>query len=622
MAFRWLLVPLVLCITLGSSAGAATAPASAAPRPTGGTPTAIGYGGAVATVDATATAVGLEVLRRGGNAVDAAVAAAATLGVTEPFSSGIGGGGFFVYYDAGTRSVHTLDGRETAPASMGGDAFINPDTGQPYAFQEARVSGISVGVPGSPATWAEALHRWGTISWRSALRPAMTVAERGFVVDDTFHNQVASNLDAFGQFSSTSALYLPGGQPPAVGSVFRNPDLAATYRLLARDGVWALYRGPIAADIAATVQHPPVSDHPIGSWPYPIRPGGMTTADLAAYQVRDPAPTHVAYHGLDVYGMPTPSSGGQAVGEALNILAALAPSGEIATLHDYLEASALAFADRNRYLGDDTPRALLDELLDPAYAKERSCLVDPAQALPRPVPPGTPDGSYQDCPTATAAAEVAGTEQHTTNLTVADRWGNVVEYTLTIEQIGGNAMVVPSRGFLLNNELTDFNFTPTQGSAPDPNLPAPGKRPRSSMSPTILLRDGEPFLALGSPGGATIITTVLQILVNRLDLGMMLPEAIAAPRVSERNGSASQAEPAFLASPQAAALTQLGHVFTTTPEIGAATGIESLGGGQLLAAAEPVRRGGGSAGVVVPAEDLDDQNANIVGPIEVVAEHR
>jgi gamma-glutamyltranspeptidase / glutathione hydrolase len=191
-------------------------------------------------------------------------------------------------------------------------------------------------------------------------------------------------------------------------------------------------------------------------------------------------------------------------------------------------------------------------------------------------------------------------ERGTTNLTVADRWGNVVEYTLTIEQIGGNGMVVPGRGFLLNNELTDFNFTPTQGKAPDPNLPAPGKRPRSSMAPTILLSHGKPFLATGSPGGSMIITTVFQILLNRIDLGMTLPEAVAAPRASQRNTAMVQAEPAF----QTAELTALGHVFATppTPEIGAATGVEFLPDGQVLAAAEPVRRGGGSAAVVKPAQ--------------------
>ncbi len=576
-------------------------PAEATP-PVTKAPVAVGRGGAASTVDIDATRVAIDVLRHGGNAVDAAVAAAATLGVTEPFSSGLGGGGFLVFYNARTKTVQTIDGREAAPASMKVDAFINPATGEPYAFQEARISGISVGVPGTPQTWQTALRKWGTISLRDALRPAIQVANRGFVVDQTFVNQINENLAAFSQFSSTSALYLPDGAPPAVGSTFRNPDLARTYRLLSRQGMGAFYRGELAADIVHTVQHPPVVAAPPVQWPFAIRPGKLEASDLAGYDVRTPRPTHMRYRGFDVFGMPTPSSGGSTVGEGLNIVENwdLGDLSQTQALHRYLEASALAFADRNRYVGDNTSRALLDELLNQRFARERACLIDPARALPKPVAPGVPDGSYDRCAVA-APALVLTDERGTTNLTVADRLGNVVEYTLTIEQIGGNAMVVPGRGFLLNNELTDFNFTPTQGSADDPNLPAPGKRPRSSMAPTILLSHGKPFLATGSPGGSTIITTVFQILLNRIDFGMTLPEAVAAPRATQRNTAAVQAEPAFLASPEAAALTALGHVFAPNPEIGAATGVEFLPNGRVVAAAEPVRRGGGSAAVVRPS---------------------
>jgi gamma-glutamyltranspeptidase / glutathione hydrolase len=573
-------------------------PAQATPRVTEA-PVAVGRGGAASTVDIDATRVAINVLRHGGNAVDAAVAAAATLGVTEPFSSGIGGGGFFLFYDARTRKVHTIDGREAAPASMKETAFINPATGQPFQFQEARVSGISVGVPGTPQTWQTALRKWGTISLREALRPAIKIAQRGFVVDQTFVNQIRDNRAAFSQFSSTSALYLPDGAPPAVGSTFRNPDLAQTYRLLGKQGMGAFYGGELAADIVRTVQRPPVVATPSEPWAFEIRPGTLETSDLAGYDVRTPRPTHIRYRGYDVYGMPTPSSGGSTVGEGLNIVENwdLGDLSRIQALHRYLEASALAFADRNRYVGDDTPRALLDELLSQRFARERACQINPNSALTKPVAPGVPDGSYSRCPVA-APALVLTDERGTTNLTVADRWGNVVEYTLTIEQIGGNAMVVPGRGFLLNNELTDFNFTPTQGNAPDPNLPAPGKRPRSSMAPTILLSHGKPFLATGSPGGSTIITTVFQILVNRIDLGMTLPEAVAAARASQRNTPTVVAEPAF----ETRELMALGHTFSTMAEIGAATGVEFLADGQVLAVAEPVRRGGGSAAVVRPSQ--------------------
>jgi gamma-glutamyltranspeptidase/glutathione hydrolase len=578
---------------------AAPAPVQAATPPK--IPTASGYGGAIATVDPTATAVGLDVLRRGGNAVDAALAAAATLGVTEPFSAGIGGGGFFVFYDARHRRLSTIDGRESGPADMTEDYFVDPADGLPYDFQEARVSGLSVGSPGTLATWQAAASKWGTRPLSSALRLGAAVADRGFEVDATFRQQVADNLNQFGQFDATSALYLPGGAPPAVGSTLRNPDLADTYRLIAARGTGVFYGGPLGSEIARTVQHPPVSAHPIGTWTYPIRPGTLTARDIAKYRLRFPAPTHSDYRGLDVYGMSTPSSGGTAVGEALNILERSRLSSLPVTQaeHRYLEASALSFADRNRYVGAYTPKPVLRTLLSDRFAAARACLIDPAHALVKPVAPGALTDS--GCATS-APGGPAEQGQSTTNLTVADRWGNVVEYTLTIEQTGGSAMMVPGRGFLLNNEMTDFNFTPTQGTAPDPNLPGPTKRPRSSMSPTIVLMDGRPYLAAGSPGGATIITTVLQILVNRIDLGMTLPEAMAAPRASQRNTAGIQAESAYRAQ-FGPALTALGHSFQTpdVAELGAATAIEFTRHGGLIATAEPVRRGGGAAGVVHPA---------------------
>jgi gamma-glutamyltranspeptidase/glutathione hydrolase len=568
------------------------APASAV-RTEDKVPVAVGTGGAVSTVDPEATQAGLEVLRRGGNAVDAAVAAAATLGVTEPYSAGIGGGGFFVYYDAASGQVHTIDGRETAPMAMQSDAFV--ENGAAIPFGEAMTSGLSAGVPGTPATWERALTEWGTLDLRRALHPAIAVARRGFVVDQTFADQTAANAARFAAFTSSAELFLPDGAPPEVGTVFRNRDLANTYRLIAKEGAAALYTGPLAQEIVDTVQAPPVAD---GST-LKVRPGLMELGDLASYQAPMRAPTHVTYRGLDVYGMAPPSSGGSTVGEALNILenTDLGAVNETQALHHYLEAGALAFADRNRYVGDaDFVDVPLDVLLSDAFAAQRHCLINPAAALPKPVAPGPLDGGGAAC----AGEETAGADDpeglSTTHLTTADQWGNVVAYTLTIESTGGNGIVVPGRGFLLNNELTDFNFTGTQGDAADPNLPAPGKRPRSSMSPTIVLADGQPLLAVGSPGGSTIITTVLQILMNRVDLGMSLSEAVAAPRATPRNTTAPvQAEPGFPRTE----LEALGHRFADNPEIGAATGIEFLDDGRLLAAAEPVRRGGGSAGVVV-----------------------
>jgi gamma-glutamyltranspeptidase / glutathione hydrolase len=585
-----------LCLT------AATAPAQAGRRPTAKPtkqPVATGTGGAIATVDLDASAAGLEVLRHGGNAVDAAVAAAAVLGVTEAYSAGIGGGGFMVVYQAGTRRVATIDGRETAPAAFEEDSFIDPATGAPIPFPERVTSGLGVGVPGTLATWRRALRHYGSRPLGKLLQPAIRVAERGFVVDQTFHDQTAANAARFAAFPATAELFLPGGAPPPVGSVLRNPDLARTYRLLARHGTRPFYRGRIAEAIVDAVQDPPVDPASTLN----VRPGEMTEADLAAYRALDRPPTRVRYRGHQVYGMGPPSSGGSTVGEALNILEGydLAAESRTQALFHYLEASRLAFADRNRWVGDpDFVEVPLRGLLSQAFADERRCLIGERANL-SPVPPGDPFPPFgPGCPAGGLAVAAPAERPATTHLSVADRWGNVVSYTLTIEQTGGSGIVVPGHGFLLNNELTDFNPAPLFAGVPDPNLPAPGKRPRSSMSPTIVVRDGRPVLAVGSPGGATIITTVLQILVEHLDRGASLPEAIAAPRVSQRNTPASDAEPAFLASPEADELRALGEVFQPASEIGAAAGIALGRHGLLRAAAEPVRRGGGSALVVHP----------------------
>jgi gamma-glutamyltranspeptidase/glutathione hydrolase len=558
-------------------------------------PLAVGTGGAVATVDPDATRVGLDVLAGGGNAADAAVAAAAALGVTEPYSAGVGGGGFFVYYEADTGTVSTIDGRETAPLAMGADAFLD-DAGDPLPFDEAVQSGLSVGTPGTPLTWARALEQFGTLSLSEALQGGIRLADEGFVVDETFRQQTADNEAKFRRFEPTAELFLPNGALPEVGSVFRNPDLARTYELLAGKGVEPFYTGELAGEIVQTVQDPPEAPGVAE-----VRPGLLEDVDLARYDAPLREPTRIDYRGLEVYGMAPPSSGGSTVGEALNILEQfrLSSMPEVLALHHYLEASALAFADRNAYVGDPAYNQVpLAELLSDEFAAERACAIDPGVALVKPTPAGTPDGEYGPCPTEDQPTVGGGAEgPSTTHLTVADAAGNVASYTLTIEQTGGSGITVPDRGFLLNNELTDFTFEVADPTVPEPNLPAPGKRPRSSMSPTIVLHEGEPVLALGSPGGSTIITTVLQTLVNRVDRNMNLVEAIAAPRASQRNTPTVSAEPAFIAA-YGEPLGELGHEFTPVDEIGAATGVEFLPGGLLLAAAEPERRGGGSAGVV------------------------
>jgi gamma-glutamyltranspeptidase/glutathione hydrolase len=577
-----------------ATAGAAGSASSVAPV---GPATSTGTGGGAATVERLATEAAIATLRKGGNAVDAAVTAAGVLGVTEPFSCGVGGGGFMVIYRPGRSgkdpNVYTIDSREKAPAAMTPTSFL--ENGAPLAFNDARYSGLSVGVPGTVRAWTEALRKFGTLSLAQALAPGTRIARNGFEVDATFNDQINQNLDYFNDVPATAALYLdPDGTALDIGSTFHNPDLAKTYDLLAKGGANAFYSGRLAAAIVLASTHPQVA----ATANHTFRPGVMTTADLAAYTAPQRPPTRVNYRGLDVFSMGPPSSGGSTVGEALNILEGypLSTYAREHALHLYLEASRYAFADRGAYLGDpDFVKVPLRGLLSKAFATtRRNAIAD--SAAPGAVPPGDPlpfNGSSALRGQASVTATQPGT---TTHITTSDSAGNVVSYTFTIESTGGSALVVPGFGFLLNNELTDFNFDSTT----HPNRVEGGKRPRSSMAPTIVLSKGKPLLAVGSPGGSTIITTVLQILVDRLDLGLSLPQAMADPRVSQRNGTTSSPEAAFLRTPEAPALLARGHAFGAPAEIGAATGIEFLGGNRILVAAEPVRRGGGSALVVRP----------------------
>ena len=562
----------------------------AAPAALAKTPLATGSGGAVASVSEPASQSAIAILDRGGNAIDAAVAAAATLGVTDPYSCGIGGGGFMVIYLAREQRVVTIDSREMAPAAFTPTVFLQ--NGKPIDFDTAVASGAAVGVPGTVRGWHEALTRYGSMSFKQVLAPAIRTANSGFKVSETFHRLTTENEIKFRQFSGASALYLSGGKALPVGTLIRNPGMARAYGEIAARGQAAFYGGPMAQAIVDAVQRPPVL---AGA---SVRGGQITLADLANYEARIRQPVHSTYRGYDLYGMAAPSSGGVAVAEALNILEGydLKAMARPQVEHLYVEASRLAFADRNAYLGDpEYVEAPIPGLLSKAYATQRRALIDPRRAsTPAILPAGDPYMFQNDMsvPLRPPVSRPSRQESaHTTHLTVADKDGNIVSYTFTIESWGGSGIVVPGYGFLLNNEMTDFDF-----SGPHPNVPEAGKRPRSSMAPTIVLKAGKPAFAVGSPGGATIITTVLQTIVNHVDLGMPMNEAIDAPRISERNGAASSVEPGFTDSAQGKALAALGHRWEAAPEeIGAATAIVFNADGTITAVAESRRHGGGAA---------------------------
>ena len=557
------------------------------------TPVATGTGGAVATISHQASQAAMAILNKGGNAVDAAVAAAATLGVTDPFSCGIGGGGFMMVYLAKENRVITIDHRETAPAAATPSLFL--ENGREIDFEAAVASGASVGVPGTVRGWHEALTRYGTMTFKQVLLPAIGVASKGFPVNETFSHLTAQNETKFRRFASTSALYLKDGKALRAGTLLKNPGMARAYREIAANGYRAFYSGPMARAIVGAVNQPPVAAG------FKVRGGAMTLADLANYESRIRLPVRTSYRGYDIYGMGLPGSGGIAIGEALNILEGynLKALPRATAEHLYLEASRLSFADRNAYAGDpeyvDVPVA---GLLSKDYAARRRGQIGMERVLGK-TGAGDPYPFQNDAstPLRPQASRLLAENAHTTHLAVSDKDGNVVAYTFTIESWGGSGITVPGYGFILNNELTDFDF-----SGPHPNVPEPGKRPRSSMSPTIALRGGKPAFTVGSPGGSTIITTVLQTIVNHVDFGMPLDRALNAPRLSQRNDTVTDIEPGFAGTLQAKGLERIGHKFNpVAEEIGAANAIAFHADGRVTAVSEAKRHGVGSALVQKPA---------------------
>ncbi|QEX20609.1 gamma-glutamyltranspeptidase [Hypericibacter adhaerens] len=490
-----------------------------------------------------AAEAGREILRQGGSAVDAAIAAALVLNLVEPQSSGLGGGGFMLAYDAKRKTVQAFEGRETAPAAAKPDRFLGPD-GKPLGFEDAQASGLSVGVPGILALYEQAHQQLGKLPWSTLFQPAIKLAESGFAMSPRLVQLLAD--DTYLPQSPTAARYFyqPDGKPKPVGTLLRNPEFAETLKTIAAEGPDAFYRGPIAADIAATVSQ---------AWRHPVP---MTMADLAAYRAHATGALCRPYRDWQVCSVPPPSSGGVAL---LQILTMLEPhemgapgTGDLPSLHLVTQAEKLAYADRAAYLGDpDFVKVPTEGLLNRTYLAERARQIETSCSMGKALP-GTPP-SAQAYALPTAQYDPAGTTQ----LSIVDDEGNAVSLTQTIESAFGSKLMV--RGFLLNNELTDFAATPESDGKPVANRVEPGKRPRSSITPVMVLdREGRLVLVTGSPGGSAIIGYVTKAVIAMLDGGLDPASAAALPNFVNRNG-ATELEAGTELSTIAPDLAKLGH---------------------------------------------------------------
>ncbi|MGX9354735.1 gamma-glutamyltransferase [Roseobacteraceae bacterium S113] len=476
----------------------------------------------VAAANPLAVEAGAAVLRDGGTAADAMVAVQAVLGLVEPQSSGLGGGAFLVWYDAATGDVTTLDGRETAPLDVTPTLF-QTEAGEPMGFWDAVVGGRSVGTPGTPKLMEEAHARWGEADWASLFENAISLADEGFTVSQRLASSIERGAERLQTFGRTAEYFFPGGQALQAGDTLLNPDYANTLRLIAAHGTDAFYEGPIADDIVATVRTAAGN------------PGVLSATDLAIYEVIERDPVCVPYRSLDVCGMGPPSSGALTVGQILGMLdhydlgAMGADSPEAWRLIG--DASRLAFADRGRYMADsDFVPMPTDGLTAPAYLDTRAALLSGEGALAE-VAPGSPEWDHAMLWADDQSLELPSTS----HISIVDQYGNALSMTTTIENGFGSRLMV--RGFLLNNELTDFSFRTHRDGVPIANRIEPGKRPRSSMSPTIVMDGDVPSLVIGSPGGSRIIGYVAQAIIAHVDWGMDVQQAVGMPHLVNRFGT-------------------------------------------------------------------------------------
>jgi gamma-glutamyltranspeptidase/glutathione hydrolase len=499
----------------------------------------------VSAANAIAAAAGREMLRAGGSAIDAAIATQLVLNIVEPQSSGIGGGAFILYWDKAKSELKVYDGRETAPASARPDRFLVD--GKPMAFDRAVLSGLSIGVPGVVRLLEDVHRQHGKLPWAQLFEPAIRIAENGFEISQRLH--LLLRLDGPASFVPAARRYFftDGGSALPIGHRLKNPEFAATLRSIAAGGANAFYEGPIAQAIVDAVAAAP------------IPPGGMTLDDLKGYTVKERAPLCVAYRGHEVCGVGPPSSGGPTVAQTLKLVEPFdlgkGPDAALGAhaLHLIAEAEKLAYADRNKFIGDPDFVAVPDGLLDDGYVAQRRALIDPLRAADKPKA-GEPPGLKRQSFGADATIERAGTS----HISIIDDDGNAVSMTTTIE--GGFGSHNWAAGFLLNNELTDFSFTPVDAAGqPAANAVAPGKRPRSSMAPTIVFDSARNVEAvLGSPGGSRIILYVVKTLVALLDWGLDAQQAADLINFGSQ-GSGFEIELDWSAVRLGLALRPLGH---------------------------------------------------------------
>ncbi len=527
----------------------------------------------VAAANSHAARAGLEILRKGGSAADAAVAVQLVLNVVEPQSSGIGGSAFMLHYQADGDRVEAYDGRETAPAAATESLFLRPDA-SPMKFFEAVVGGRSVGAPGVLRLLETAHRRHGRLPWRQLFQPAIQLAREGFALSPRLHMLLARDKFLARQAAAGGFFYDAQGQAWPVGHRLKNPALAETLEAIAEGGAEAFYQGAIARDMVAAVA---------GA----ANPGGLTLADLSGYRAIVRQPVCAPYRKFRVCGMPPPTSGGITTLQILGILrsfdlAELAP-GSLQAVHLISEASRLAYADRARYLADaDFVAVPTAGLLRPDYLAGRAALIDPGSSLGQATagePPGRQGRNFAPAP--------SPSQPSTSHFSIVDERGNAVAMTSSIENAFGSRLLV--RGFLLNNQLTDFSFRPQRDGRPVANRVEPSKRPRSSMSPTLVFEGRRLVLALGSPGGSRIIGYVAKTLIAVLDWGLDVQTAVSLPHHVNRNGGTDLEQSTALVG-LVAGLEKLGHKVRLR---GLNSGLHaiSLSPNGLAGAADPRREG-------------------------------